>query len=65
LCNNENPIFKSAQSTTNKSSLLSNLTTVASTSTTPVPSTKDYHCDTCQQTFKFTSIEILRHRATH
>ncbi|CAF3960512.1 unnamed protein product, partial [Rotaria magnacalcarata] len=65
LCNNENPIFKSAQSTINKSSLLSSLTTGASTSATPVPSTKDYHCDTCQQTFKFTSIEILRHRATH
>ncbi|CAF4102361.1 unnamed protein product, partial [Rotaria sordida] len=64
LCNNENPIFKSTQSNINKTNILSNLTT---TTTTPsnIPLTQDYYCDICEQTFKLTSIEILRHRGTH
>lgn len=62
LSNDDNPIFKSAQSTINKNNILSNLpTTTAST----IPTAKDYHCDICGQTLKLTSIEILRHRATH
>jgi len=44
----------------NKSNILSNLTT-----TSTLPSAKDHHCDICGQTLKLTSIEILRHRATH
>ncbi|CAF3706816.1 unnamed protein product, partial [Rotaria sp. Silwood1] len=66
LCNNENPIFKSTQSNINKTNILSNLTTTTTTiATTNVPLTQDYHCDICEQTYKLTSIEILRHRATH
>jgi hypothetical protein len=45
---------------TNKSNILISLPT-----TSTIPTTKDYHCDICGQTFKLTSIEILRHRATH
>ncbi len=60
LCNDDNPIFKSTQMNINKSNILSNLTT-----TSTLPSAKDYHCDICGQTLKLTSIEILRHRATH
>ncbi|CAF1168729.1 unnamed protein product [Adineta steineri] len=63
LCNDDNPIFKSTQ--TNKNDILNNLTAITHTTSTIIPTTKDYHCDICQQTFKLTSIEILRHRATH
>jgi len=63
LCNDDNPIFKSTQTNINKNNILSNLTTTTTSST--IPSAKDYHCDICGQTLKLTSIEILRHRATH
>ena len=65
LSNDDNPIFKSASSNINKSNILSHLTTIANTTTSTVPKAQDYHCDLCGQTLKLTSIEILRHRATH
>ncbi|CAF1190863.1 unnamed protein product [Adineta steineri] len=65
LCNDDNPIFKSTQTNNNKNDILNNLTAITHTTSTIIPTTKDYHCDICQQTFKLTSIEILRHRATH
>ena len=66
LCNDDNPIFKTTQSTINKTNILSNLTSIASATTTSIiPTAKDYYCDICEQTLKLTSIEILRHRATH
>ena len=67
LGNDDNPIFKSTPSSSSaasNSNLLSKLTTIAS-ATSVLPAAKDYYCDQCAQTLKLTSIEILRHRATH
>ena len=65
LRNDDNPILKSSGSKPGKDDLLSNLTALTRTTSTPVPTAKDYYCEICAQTMKLTSIEILRHRATH
>ncbi|CAF0816955.1 unnamed protein product [Adineta ricciae] len=65
LRNDDNPILKSSGSKAGKDDLLSNLTALTRTTSTPVPTAKDYYCEICAQTIKLTSIEILRHRATH
>ncbi|CAF0932979.1 unnamed protein product, partial [Didymodactylos carnosus] len=60
LTNNDDSLFKSDK----VDSQVDPLKNESSTKIIP-PTAKDYYCDICLETFKLTSIEILRHRTTH